>query len=40
MLINLIRVTQGWVNYFRHAVAKHVLSKLDNLVWWRVFHHT
>ncbi|MFF2132105.1 reverse transcriptase domain-containing protein, partial [Streptomyces olivochromogenes] len=36
VLINLNRVTHGWANYFRHAVAKHVFSRLDDLVWWRV----
>lgn len=36
VLINLNRVTHGWANYFRHAVAKHIFSKLDDLVWWRV----
>ncbi|MBW8798441.1 MAG: group II intron reverse transcriptase/maturase [Streptomyces sp.] len=36
VLINLNRVTHGWARYFRHAVAKHMFSKLDDLVWWRV----
>jgi RNA-directed DNA polymerase len=36
VLINLNRNTHGWANYFRHAVAKHIFSKLDDLVWWRV----
>lgn len=27
---------RGWANYFKHAVAKHVFSKLDALVWWRL----
>ncbi|WP_329104369.1 group II intron reverse transcriptase/maturase [Streptomyces sp. NBC_01439] len=36
VLINLNRVTHGWANYFRHAVAKRTFSNLDNLVWWRV----
>ncbi|WP_405779217.1 group II intron reverse transcriptase/maturase [Streptomyces sp. NBC_01378] len=36
VLINLNRVTHGWANYFRHAVAKHIFSKLDDLVWWRL----
>lgn len=36
VLINLNRVTHGWANYFRHAVAKHIFSKLDDPVWWRV----
>ncbi|MDX3772254.1 group II intron maturase-specific domain-containing protein, partial [Streptomyces sp. AK08-01B] len=36
VLVNLNQVTHGWANYFRHAVAKHTFSNLDNLVWWRV----
>jgi RNA-directed DNA polymerase len=34
VLINLNRATHGWAHYFRHAIAKHVFSKLDDLVWW------
>jgi RNA-directed DNA polymerase len=36
VLINLNRITHGWAHYFRHAVAKHIFSKLDDLVWWRL----
>lgn len=36
VLINLNRITLGWANYFRHAVAKRIFSKLDDLVWWRL----
>jgi len=36
VLMNLNSATHGWANYFRHAVAKHVFTKVDNLVWWRV----
>ncbi|MER5185177.1 group II intron maturase-specific domain-containing protein [Streptomyces sp. NPDC002896] len=36
VLINLNRITLGWAHYFRHAVAKHIFSKLDDLVWWRL----
>ncbi|MFE9132561.1 group II intron reverse transcriptase/maturase [Streptomyces sp. NPDC007148] len=36
VLVNLNRITLGWANYFRHAVAKRIFSKLDDLVWWRV----
>jgi RNA-directed DNA polymerase len=36
VLINLNRITHGWANYFRHAVAKHAFSKIDDLAWWRV----
>jgi len=36
VLLNLNRAMQGWANYFRHAVAKHVFRKLDDLAWWRL----
>jgi RNA-directed DNA polymerase len=36
VLINLNRITHGWANYFRHAVAKHAFRKIDDLAWWRV----
>lgn len=36
VLINLNQLTYGWANYFRHAVAKPIFSRLDDLVWWRV----
>jgi len=36
VLINLNRATHGWARYFRHAVAKHVFKKVDDIVWWRV----
>jgi RNA-directed DNA polymerase len=36
VLINLNRITHGWANYFRHAVAKHIFTRVDDLVWWRV----
>ncbi|MEU3657491.1 reverse transcriptase domain-containing protein [Streptomyces sp. NPDC032161] len=36
VLINLNQVSHGWANYFRHAVAKHIFRRLDDLVWWRV----
>ncbi|WSQ14845.1 group II intron reverse transcriptase/maturase [Streptomyces sp. NBC_01231] len=36
VLVNLNRITLGWANYFRHAVAKRVFSKLDDLIWWRL----
>ncbi|MEV6512924.1 group II intron reverse transcriptase/maturase [Streptomyces sp. NPDC051642] len=36
VLLNLNRITHGWAHYFRHAVAKHIFSKLDDLVWWRL----
>ena len=36
VLMNLNSTTHGWAHYFRHAVAKHVFTKVDNIVWWRV----
>ncbi|MDO0930393.1 group II intron maturase-specific domain-containing protein [Streptomyces sp. DG2A-72] len=36
VLINRNRITLGWANYFRYAVAKRIFSKLDDLVWWRL----
>lgn len=36
VLINLNRATVGWAHYFRHAVAKHVFTTIDTIVWWRV----
>jgi len=36
VLINLNRITHGWANYFRHAVAKHAFTRIDDLAWWRV----
>jgi RNA-directed DNA polymerase len=35
-LIRLNQIMRGWANYFRHAVCKHVLSKLARFAWWRV----
>ncbi|MEW2386467.1 group II intron maturase-specific domain-containing protein [Micromonospora sp. NPDC047707] len=28
----------GPANYFKHAVAKHTFSHLQNFVWWRVIN--
>ncbi|KQV11393.1 group II intron reverse transcriptase/maturase [Kitasatospora sp. Root107] len=36
VLIRLTQIMRGWANYFKHAVAKHVFSKLDGFVWWRL----
>ncbi|MET7716077.1 group II intron maturase-specific domain-containing protein [Streptomyces sp. NPDC005407] len=36
VLIRLTQIMRGWANYFKHAVAKHVFSKLDAFVWWRL----
>ncbi|MFF5231368.1 group II intron reverse transcriptase/maturase [Dactylosporangium sp. NPDC000521] len=36
VLLNLNNATHGWANYFRHAVAKHIFRKLDDIAWWRL----
>jgi RNA-directed DNA polymerase len=36
VLIRLNQIMRGWSNYFKHAVCKHVLDKLENFTWWRV----
>ncbi|MEV6862890.1 group II intron reverse transcriptase/maturase, partial [Streptosporangium subroseum] len=35
-LIRINQIQRGWANYFKHAVAKHTLSRLATFVWWRV----
>ena len=37
-LIRINQIQRGWANYFKHAVAKHTLSRLATFVWWRVIH--
>src|ERR1700758_760597 len=32
----LNQIMRGWSNYFKHAVAKHTMSFLENFVWHRV----
>ncbi len=36
VLLNLNNATHGWASYFRHAVAKHVFRKMDDIAWWRI----
>jgi RNA-directed DNA polymerase len=36
VLIRLNQIMRGWANYFRHAVCKHTLDSLENIVWHRV----
>jgi RNA-directed DNA polymerase len=36
VLIRLNQILRGWSNYFKHAVAKHTMSSLENFVWHRV----
>jgi RNA-directed DNA polymerase len=35
-LTRLNQVQRGWANYFKHAVAKHTLSRLGAFTWHRV----
>jgi RNA-directed DNA polymerase len=37
-LTRLAQIMRGWANYFKHAVAKHTFSKLDDFTWWRLAH--
>jgi RNA-directed DNA polymerase len=36
VLIRINQITRGWVNYFKHAVAKHTFSHLRQFTWWRI----
>jgi len=36
VLIRLGQIMRGWANYFKHAVCKHLFSKLAAFTWWRV----
>lgn len=36
VLIRLNQIMRGWANYFQHAVCKHTLDSLENIVWHRV----
>ncbi|MER7009703.1 group II intron reverse transcriptase/maturase [Dactylosporangium sp. NPDC000555] len=36
VLIRLNQIMRGWANYFKHAVCKHTLGRLENFVWHRV----
>ncbi|WP_414942801.1 group II intron maturase-specific domain-containing protein [Amycolatopsis sp. cmx-11-51] len=36
VLIRINRITRGWVEYFRHAVAKHTFDRLAYFIWWRI----
>jgi Group II intron, maturase-specific domain len=31
-----VRIMRSWANYFKHAVCKHIFSKLAAVTWWRV----
>lgn len=36
VLIRINQITRGWANYFKHAIAKRVFSKLQHHTWWRI----
>ncbi len=36
VLIRINQIMRGWVNYFKHAVAKHTFSHLRQFIWWRI----
>jgi RNA-directed DNA polymerase len=36
VLTRINQVSRGWVNYFKHAVAKHTFSHLRQFTWWRI----
>ena len=36
VLIRINQILRGWVNYFKHAVAKHTFSHLLWFTWWRI----
>jgi len=36
VLIRINRITRGWAEYFRHAVAKHTFDRLAYFIWWRI----
>ena len=35
-LTRLNQILRGWVNYFKHAVAKRVFDHIRNFTWWRI----
>lgn len=36
LLLKLNRMLAGWANYFRHAIAKRLFSRVDYFVWHRI----
>ncbi|WP_416332913.1 group II intron reverse transcriptase/maturase [Amycolatopsis echigonensis] len=36
VLIRINRITRGWAEYFRHAVAKHTFDRIAYFIWWRI----
>ncbi len=37
LIHRLNRLIRGWSNYFRYANSKRIFSKLDHLVWWKLW---
>ena len=37
-LVRINYIQRGWANYFKHAVAKHTFSHLQNFIWWRMIN--
>jgi RNA-directed DNA polymerase len=37
-LTRINQIQRGWANYFKHAVAKHILDRLRAFVWWRIIN--
>lgn len=36
LLIRINQITRGWTNYFKHAIAQRIFSKLQHHTWWRI----
>jgi len=36
LLVRINQISAGWVNYFKHAVAKHTFRSLRQFTWWRI----
>ncbi|MDJ0725357.1 MAG: group II intron reverse transcriptase/maturase [Prochloraceae cyanobacterium] len=37
LITNLNPIIRGWCNYFRSVCSKKVFTKLDQLIWWKLF---
>lgn len=38
VLIQINRITRGWANYFKHAIAQRTFTHLQQFTWWRIVH--
>ncbi|CCH78357.1 RNA-directed DNA polymerase (fragment) [Nostocoides japonicum T1-X7] len=36
VLIRTNQITRGWAPYFKHAIAKRILTHLQRYTWWRI----